>query len=951
MFKVGQRWVSENEPELGLGLVEEVNKFQVHLSFPVAEESRIFASENPPLKRVIYKTGDTISSSDGLSFQVERVEELDELFVYHCGEQKIAESDLAESSNFSNPEERILQGQVDSMEAFALRYQTIEAYSEVRRSPAVGFLGGRIDLIPHQLFIANEVSSRFCPRVLLADEVGLGKTIEACLVLHRLYLTGRASRILIIVPESLVHQWFVELYRRFNHWFTIMDADRCAAAAMQNDSKNPFLEEQLVLCSIETLTQNERWAEAITEVDWDLLVVDEAHHYEWSPENVSPEYAIIEQLSERCDGLILLTATPEQMGIEGHFARLRLLDVNRYPNLGEFIEEHSHYNEVAKVADWVFQKKALTKKAKTLLRDLLKEVDADAFDQLLEDRDKLLEALVDRHGTGRVIFRNTRKALKGFPKRKVVSHPLEVSERLSKEEQATRLREEFKKELGIEGDGEASAKNYKYSFKQDSRIQWLAEFLKGLKGEKVLLICRSKEKVEALQSSLLEVLKVDSALFHEDLSLIQRDRNAAYFADTDGAQILLCSEIGSEGRNFQFAHHLVLFDLPLNPELLEQRIGRLDRIGQTSTIQIHVPYFKESWTELLFDWHHKALNGMENSLKGGHLYYEAYRDRLLAFGEEWIAGALFPKKELKVFLEESGTHCKEMEQSLGEGQDRLVAINSNRPNKAKKLVDLIDATDKDSKLESLMHQLFDFFGVTVERLEAQKYFIKPEHLYTESFPNLPEEGMTLSFNRKAALSREDMTFLTWDHPMVRGAMDLMVGGEFGNAGIVRFKEYDAKVPVLFIECIFILESVAPVKLHVDRFLPPLPLRVLVDISGKNISEQLSMEVLQSQVINEASFHVKESPELLRSLFPKLLEAALSFAETGRQKEIRCASNMAKEAIGKEYERLVELKKVNANITERELEIAEKELRDVLKFIDQAHLRLDAVRLVLNQPGG
>jgi ATP-dependent helicase HepA len=145
--------------------------------------------------------------------------------------------------------------------------------------------------------------------------------------------------------------------------------------------------------------------------------------------------------------------------------------------------------------------------------------------------------------------------------------------------------------------------------------------------------------------------------------------------------------------------------------------------------------------------------------------------------------------------------------------------------------------------------------------------------------------------------------------------------------------------------------VAPVKLHVDRFLPPLPLRVLVDISGKNISEQLSMEVLQSQVINEASFHVKESPELLRSLFPKLLEAALVFAEKNRQKEIRLASSTAKEALGKEYERLFELKKVNANITERELEIAEEELRDVLKFIDQAHLRLDAVRLVLNQPSG
>ena len=205
--------------------------------------------------------------------------------------------------------------------------------------------------------------------------------------------------------------------------------------------------------------------------------------------------------------------------------------------------------------------------------------------------------------------------------------------------------------------------------------------------------------------------------------------------------------------------------------------------------------------------------------------------------------------------------------------------------------------------------------------------------------------MTLSFNRGTALSREDMTFLTWDHPMVRGAMDLMVGGEFGNAGIVRFNEYDAKVPALFIECVFILESVAPLKLHVDRFLPPLPLRVLVDISEKNISEQLSMVELQSKVVNEAAFRMKESPELLRSLFPKLLESAMSNAEKGREKEIGLASSIAKEALGKEYERLVELKKVNPNISDRELEIAEEELRDVLKYIDQAGLRLDAVRLV------
>src|SRR5690606_41133390 len=92
----------------------------------------------------------------------------------------------------------------------------------------------------------------------------------------------------------------------------------------------------------------------------------------------------------------------------------------------------------------------------------------------------------------------------------------------------------------------------------------------------------------ALEAAIKERFNLNLALFHEGLPLVQRDRQAAWFAEPDGAQVLLCSEIGSEGRNFQFAHHLVLFDLPLNPGLVEQRIGRLDRIGQTDTIRIHV---------------------------------------------------------------------------------------------------------------------------------------------------------------------------------------------------------------------------------------------------------------------------------------------------------------------------------------------------------------------------
>ncbi len=944
MYKVGQRWVSENEPELGLGTIEAVNKFQITLNFPLSEEKRIFSSESPPLKRVAYTIGDAVTDSEGIVFEIEKVEERDGILEYYGGGKGVCETALSEFANFSKPQERILQGQVDSPEAFQLRFQCLLAYGKARKASVSGLIGGRIDLIPHQLYIANEIANRYCPRVLLSDEVGLGKTIEACLILHRLHLTGRAARILIVLPESLIHQWFIELYRRFNLFFTIMDSEHCSTLAMQSEEGNPFTEEQLILCSITTLTSNTRWAEAASATNWDLLVVDEAHHYEWSPESVSKEYEVIEALSSKSHGLILLTATPEQMGADGHFARLRLLDENRYPNLEKFIKEQADYREVAKLANRVYEKKPLNKNQKEELKKRLFEISNHDLDYLIGHKEELLEALVDRHGTGRVIFRNTRKALKGFPKRIVVPHSLPYNKQFPEKAQKERLNQEFEMEY-LNSDNTLSS----YEFKKDARIDWLVDLLKKLKKEKVLLICRSKEKVDAIHQGILNMLNVDISIFHEDLSLIQRDRNAAYFSDQEGAQILLCSEIGSEGRNFQFAHHLVLFDLPLNPELLEQRIGRLDRIGQTETIQLHVPYFKDTWTELLFLWHNQSLNGIEHSLTGGHLYYEAYGDSLIKFCASFRNQEKESNFGFDLFLKECKEYRKKMEKALAKGQDSLIAINSHRPDKANYIVSQVLEWDCSEVLEGLMHQLFDFFGVTVEKLERQRYFVKPEHLYTESFPSLPEEGIQLSFNRQVSLSREDLVFLTWDHPMVRGAIDLMLGGGYGSASIVRMKNYDKSMPPLLIECIYVLESVAPLKFHVDRFLPPSPIRILVDSSGRTFTEEFSSEFINHQTSNEETFNLVESPELLRSLIPGLLESASDLASKKRLNIQKEAHSEAEISLGKEWKRLLELRKVNANISKKEISFAEKELIEVLRYIDSADIRLDSIRLVINRP--
>lgn len=945
-FTIGQRWISETEPELGLGILESVSRHQIRLLFPASCEARLYAPANAPIKRVEFRAGDTIHSQKGDVVVIEEVTVEEGIITYIGGGIEILEMDLADTISFSKPEDRLIGGQIDQSSAFNLRYEAIRRQAQAKQSDVAGFVGGRIDLIPHQLYIASEVSNRYMPRVLLADEVGLGKTIEACLILHRLHLTGRAERILIILPESLVHQWFIELLRRFNLWFTLIDAEHCASVTAIDAEANPFNEEQLVICSIKTLLESPRWAACAFATKWDMLVVDEAHHLEWTPEATSPEYQLVEGLTQKSHGLLLLTATPEQLGAEGHFARLRLLDPERYPDLDKFREEQSGYSEVAAVANKLVAREKLTAKDTKYLRGVFAEFSDDVFKARMKDQAAILEELVDRHGTGRVIFRNSRDSLTGFPKRQGLPCELKPRAKLSKADLDARLLREFDLEALTSTENPEP-----YDFRHGPRILWLAELLQKLgEDEKLLLICRTREKVQAIYDALLEEINVKAALFHEDLTLLQRDRNAAWFAEADGAKILLCSEIGSEGRNFQFAHHLVLFDLPLNPELLEQRIGRLDRIGQTETIQIHMPYLQHSWTELLMRWHHEGLTGVEHSLKGGYAYLDKFGEWIRSLGPRYHIADAKTLAEAEQLIEASKTFRSDLESKLSQGQDRLIALNSFREEASAELVSHIRSLDADRTLDQFMNRIFDHFGVTVEDIDSRTFHLEPGQLFTDSFPGLPEEGMTVTCDRSRALGREDIGFLTWDHPMVRGAIDLTLSSEKGNSSIVVWKDPSVEAPAILIEAIYVLESVAPPRLHVDRFLPPTPIRVLVDLNGEDRSDEFAHDFINKYCGDEEAFRLKQDPALLQALVPEMLRAAKGHARARKSERLQAAMTEAHERLDGEATRLKELRKVNPNVREEEIKIAENVIADVTRHIAKAHLRLDAVRLILGEPG-
>src|SRR5690606_7899135 len=278
------------------------------------------------------------------------------------------------------------------------------------------------------------------------------------------------------------------------------------------------------------------------------------------------------------------------------------------------------------------------------------------------------------------------------------------------------------------------------------RVRWLLTALKNLFPAKVLLICKSKEKVLALEEVLARRAHLRVGVFHEELTIIQRDRNAAWFSESDGAQILLCSEIGSEGRNFQFAHHLILFDLPLHPELLEQRIGRLDRIGQTEDIHIHIPYLAHSPQQVLVRWFHEGLNAFEESFEGGNEISKLFGERLLTLATSQSISDNGP--ELEALITETSLFQRDLQKRLAEGRDRLLEMNSFRPRIAEKLVEQIKKEDADKTLENYFTSVFNHFGIEMEDLASRTYFLHPASEATGVFPSLPSEGIAVTFDRK-----------------------------------------------------------------------------------------------------------------------------------------------------------------------------------------------------------
>ena len=890
------------EPDLGLGSILAVEGRNLRVHFPGPEEERLYDGTDAPLQRCRLQPGGTIPSSDG-ELIIEEVLEKEGLLSYRTQNGWLPESELPPYIDPQGPRDMILDGSWGISSELDLRRDAIWAEHHLRSRSTLGLQGGRIRLYPHQLDSANELCQRPRVRAMLADEVGLGKTIEALLIAHRLLLSERILRILIVVPESLIHQWFAEAWLRFNLPFRLLDE-----GFLENleDEEQGLLSQTRVICSQEQLQLSD-----FSKESWDLLIVDEVHRID----SQSQDGQELSQLCSRIPHVLLLSATPADMNSEEHFLKLSWLEPDVYLDINQY-REHQNKNRLIGTA--------LAELTQSETNDLSKLLSFLPGDHLSAESnlETILNSVLDLHGPAYHLVKHTRKTVEGFPLRKV--------NLISLEGDAKRLIKEWRHEKGDE-------LPFRYQgLEKDPRVIWLKEFLDQLDGEKLLVLVTSRLKVEALTKGLESLGLKDLARFHEGLSLIERDRQAAWFSQEDGPSILISSNLGAEGRNFQVASHLVLMDLSTDPALLEQRIGRLDRIGQERDVTIHLPIISGSPQEGIVRWHHQAFDGFETPWCGVDTIHRDHEASLIKNLERQ------DPISLDGLIKESQSDYQNLLKKLEFERDHLLEKVWHHPDRSHELEAKVVQEDQDPTLEDFMLQAWEMSGIDAIPLSNRSYRLKANNGYGHPFPGFREHGMSVTFHRPKALKRDDLTFLSWDHPMVRDSIVLLSTGRSGKASVV---EVPSSRPNLLLDLCFRVHHSCPSRLHADRFFPPTPIQITLDREGRPI--RLKLDGIRKKLKSVKSLPL--APDDIMNWLDGLLSKGEASAKD-KASELSLKAEDKRVHEDQRFQRRLEgLIRLNPSISPNELQHHRRQQTEIKKGLSEPVIELDSIRIIICRP--
>jgi superfamily II DNA or RNA helicase len=485
--------------------------------------------------------------------------------------------------------------------------------------------------LPHQLYALNRAMSRDRIRYLLADEVGLGKTIEAGLILRELKLRGMARRILVVAPKGLVRQWQAEMRLHFGEQFTFVEPSELSAFRQwRNDEENLWRVHDQVICSLDSVkpmegrrgwsveqlqTYNRERFEDLISASWDLVIIDEAHRMGGSTDQVA-RYKLGVALAEAAPYLLLLSATPHQGKTDQFHRLMQLLDRDSFPDVSSIAADR-----VRPFVVRTEKRAAIDAEGKPLFKPRITRLQPVAWLDRHAAQQGLYEAVTEyvRHGYNQAMATKQRHigflmilmqrlvtsstaAIRTTLERRLLAldddhaqlklFPSERAEEwheLSGEDQID-VAVAFEALADERKDVEALLFLARETEAQgtDAKAEALLELIYRIQQEEndpelKVLVFTEFVPTQAMLADFLETRGFSIVMLNGSMDLEARARTQRSFSQN--VRILISTDAGGEGLNLQFCHVIVNFDMPWNPMRVEQRIGRVDRIGQPFVVR------------------------------------------------------------------------------------------------------------------------------------------------------------------------------------------------------------------------------------------------------------------------------------------------------------------------------------------------------------------------------
>ena len=718
MWTPGDRVMHRDNPALGVGRI-------------VANEGRTLVVEFP-------EAGTTLrfgSATDALS-------EVDERGI---------------PSVDDSPVERLARGDVGPLDAFATR---LDAYhlARLRTADDLGsFLGGRIRLFPHQLDVALKATRQDPVRWLLADEVGLGKTVEACLIANHLMRTRRTERTLIVAPETLTVQWLGELWRKYHSVFVLIDEARLADVEKDFGAGfNPFDVHRQAVIGLDTLASRPKLTQQAVAAGIDLLIVDEAHHLRRPPGHPGEAaYRAIAPIAALGRHVILLTATPLEDDAHGFFRLLQLLRPAEFPE-DEGFEARLARREPLPACASSTRRSDIGGLPPRIGAPV--DIPNDPSWRTLELIERRMRAMPAPHAVAR---REKARLI-----RAALSSGASLLEKLPRDDDA----------------GRELARAWMAG---DPRLDWLAKMSVGWRdeGEKTLVFAAERTTVEHLRAELSRRVQLRTGVFHEDLSPGQRDIEVAQFRLRNGPSLLLATECGGEGRNFEFCDRIVLFDLPWSPGVVEQRIGRLDRIGRDRPVEIvyvRPPTGLGSAIAALYEsigLFREPLGGLTRELA-----------QIESAIEEVALGttAIIPAS----IFEDAIREASAARDRVREAAYHELYRDPFRPERGEELLARIPE-DLDELTQDVVLGACEQLGLHVEEhRQGLAHSVEfGNRAKVDSLPGVPGGSNFLgSFDREEAVADESIDFFASGHPLVEGLLAEIDDGPVGRTAVLLIEK-------------------------------------------------------------------------------------------------------------------------------------------------------------------